>query len=96
MAIGTLGGETIATRREVGKGAVIWLPTPLGLGSWLNQAGPLASYLQQVLPTGKFRFAGVQPDCLLASYGEPRVVFDDGYEWFEREAELPCDPSRWT
>ncbi len=44
---------------------MIWLPTPLGLGSWLNQSGPLASYLQQVLPAGKFRFAGVQPDCLL-------------------------------
>jgi beta-galactosidase len=65
VAIGTLGGETIATRREVGKGAVIWLPTPLGLGSWLNRAGPLASYLQQELPSGKFRFSGVQPDCLL-------------------------------
>ena len=64
-AIGTLAGETTATRREVGKGSVIWLPTPLGLGSWLNQAGPLASYLQQILPVVPIRFAGPQKDCLI-------------------------------
>lgn len=64
-AIGTLAGETIATRREVGKGVVIWLPTPLGLGGWLTQAGPLATYLQQILPVVPIRFAGAQKDCLM-------------------------------
>lgn len=80
-AIGSLAGETIATRREVGKGVVLWLPTPLGLGSWLNQARPLAAYLQAELPVAPIRFAGPQKDCfmqVLENHGSYLLMVTNG------------------
>jgi beta-galactosidase len=67
--VGTIAGEVIATRLDVGKGSVLWIPSPIGMGAWLNGAGPLATFLQQqvaaVAPAAAFRFPAPQPGCLM-------------------------------
>ncbi len=67
--MGTIAGEIVATRLQVGRGSVVWIPSPIGLGAWLNDATPLASFLQRELasavPAPEFRFPSPQPGCLI-------------------------------
>lgn len=74
--MGTIAGEIVATRLQVGRGSVVWIPSPIGLGAWLNDATPLASFLQRELasavPAPEFRFPSPQPGCLI------QVVENDG------------------
>jgi len=62
-------GVVMATSRRVGTGRVIWIPSPVGMGAWLTDSRPLASYLQEILSPGiasqPFRFPRPQPNCLM-------------------------------
>jgi beta-galactosidase len=68
-AVGQRNGEVIATRRGAGKGSVIWIPSPIGLGAWLNDTQPLAGYLWQALAPAiqaqPFKFSHPQRGCLM-------------------------------
>jgi beta-galactosidase len=41
------GAEVVATERTLpGGGSVSWIPSPIGLGAWFTDSGPLALYLR--------------------------------------------------
>jgi beta-galactosidase len=41
------GADVVATERTLpGGGSVIWIPSPIGLGAWFTDSGPLALYLR--------------------------------------------------
>jgi beta-galactosidase len=68
--IGTRNGEITATDwRPVGGGRVIWIPSLIGLGSWLTHPDELAEFTSKLFPevyaSQPFRFDGVQHRCLL-------------------------------
>ena len=72
------GPEVIATMRSTTRGGkVLWIPSPIGLGAWLTNAGPLANYLQSVLPAAHtpatFHFVHAQRPCML------RVLQHEGH-----------------
>jgi beta-galactosidase len=68
--IGRKDGEIIATERQTANGGkVIWIPSPIGMGAWLNESQPLTGYLQSLVDPFKdaepFRFPRVQKGCLM-------------------------------
>lgn len=67
--IGRHRGWVTAVRRKVGKGEVIWVASPVGLGAWLNDRKPLATWLAEVtrpfLGRLPIRFDGYQAGCLM-------------------------------
>ena len=68
--IGARSGEVIATDRKTrGGGRVVWIPSPIGLGAWLQMSEPLARYMGNLLAQNyellPFRFREIQHNCLL-------------------------------
>jgi beta-galactosidase len=68
--IGTRNGEVIATDREThAHGRVIWIPSPIGLGAWLQTPEPLAQYMKKLLAQNyeplPFQFRETQHSCLM-------------------------------
>jgi len=50
VSIGKSHDEVVATGRTNAKGGrVLWIPSPIGLGAWLTDSEPLASYLRTAL-----------------------------------------------
>jgi beta-galactosidase len=69
QVIGQQSSWITAVRGKVGRGEAIWVPSPIGLGAWLHDNRPLATWLRDVtapftrdLP---FRFPAQQPGCLM-------------------------------
>jgi beta-galactosidase len=74
--LGMRDGEVSAMESRVkGGGKVIWVPSLIGLGAWLDNERPLADFLNTVLQPAydgfPFRFRDTEHSCLL------RVLRDD-------------------
>jgi beta-galactosidase len=69
--LGTIAGsDALATDRPLpGGGRVIWIPSPIGLGAWLQDSAPMAAYLRAALSKTysalPFRFKDAQHSCIL-------------------------------
>jgi beta-galactosidase len=68
-ALGREGDAVTAMERRVNGGKVVWIPTPIGMGAWLENAAPLANYMRTLLVAQyaeqPFRFASPQQSCIL-------------------------------
>jgi beta-galactosidase len=62
-------GRVTAVRKRAGRGEAVWIPSPVGMGAWFDDGGPLAALLADLTePFARdvpFRFDGRQPGCLL-------------------------------
>lgn len=66
--IGRQNERITAIRRRFGKGQVIWIPSPVGLGAWLDNNRPLSEFLDHFIIQNQdnpFRFACHNPGCLM-------------------------------
>ena len=45
--IGTLEGDIIAVKNKYGKGEVVWIPSPIGLGSWQEDNDSFAAFIKE-------------------------------------------------
>jgi beta-galactosidase len=68
--IASRDGEVTATDwQRPGNGRVIWIPSPIGLGAWLQNSAPLAKYLRTTLSGVydgmPFRFRESEHSCVL-------------------------------
>jgi len=65
--IGLYGDQVIAVRKQTGKGEVVWVPSLIGMGSWLNDDHALASFVSDETTTVSvpFRFAEQQQNILM-------------------------------
>ena len=62
-------GRVTAVRKRAGRGEAVWVPSPVGMGAWFVDGGPLAALLEELTaPLTRdtaFRFDGRQPGCLM-------------------------------
>lgn len=65
--IGLYGDQVIAVRKPTGKGEVVWVPSLIGMGSWLNDDHALASFVTDETKSVSvpFRFAEQQQNILM-------------------------------
>jgi beta-galactosidase len=96
---GERDGEIIATTRKTESGGtVIWIPSLVGIGGWLQDTEPLAQYLKTVLAKAidsePFRFPATQKGCLMRILSDGAayltVVTNDGDSPVRCEVQHPA------
>lgn len=74
-ALAGADGSTTATDNRSAGGNVIWIPSPIGMGAWLQDPAPLARYLAMLFPAQytnqPFRFEEPQQSCLMRVLQSP-------------------------
>lgn len=67
--LGKKGDAVTAMESSTHGGHVVWLPTPIGMGAWLENETPLADYLRTLFAAQyaeqPFRFQAPQQSCIL-------------------------------
>jgi len=76
--VGKYNGKQIAVRNEFGKGSVLWIPTMVDIGAWVDTSVPLASLLKDEIGDAisdlPFRFKSFHENCYMHT-----LLTSDGY-----------------
>ena len=67
--VGKYDDQAIAVRNNYGKGSVLWVPSMVGIGAWVNSLIPLARLLRKETERGikelPFHFYGYHENCFM-------------------------------